>query len=146
MHTVGRPVHPKEPIPRKDLLCFRKLYGEGSLEEIKTVTGWGIDTRRFLVYLTDDKEQAWSHSIRDIIDKGISNYKDIESLIGRLNHCGYIIPSARHFLHPIRNILVKSNTKRNIHITDLEKTYLHLWQRFLTYANSGISINNIVYR
>ena len=29
MHIVGHPVHPNEPIPRDDLLCFRKLLGEG---------------------------------------------------------------------------------------------------------------------
>ena len=40
MHTVGRPVHKQEPIPRDDLLWFHKLYGEGKLEEVKVVTGW----------------------------------------------------------------------------------------------------------
>ena len=146
MHTVGRPVHPSEPIPRDDLLCFRKLYGEGRLEEIKVVTGWGIDTRRFLIFLPEDKEQAWSVSIQNIINKQHSTYKEIESLIGRLNHCGYIIPTARHFLHPIRNMLNHSPQRRNISVTTLEQTYLKLWQRFLNYAKGGISINNIVYR
>ena len=39
MHIIGRPVHPNEPIPRDDLLFFRKLYGESQMAEIKTVTG-----------------------------------------------------------------------------------------------------------
>ena len=126
MHTVGRPIHSLEPIPRDDLLCFRKLYGEGKLEEVKVVTGWGIDTRRFIVYLTPDKQAAWATSIQNIIDKGITNYKEIESLIGRLNHCGYIIPTARHFLHPIRGMLLHS-PKNKITISTLEQTYLKLW-------------------
>ena len=145
MHTVGRPVHKDEPITRDDMLCFRKLYGEGQLDEIKIVTGWGIDSRRFLVFLTDDKEAAWSSSISNIIEKGFSNFNEIESLVGRLNHCGYIIPLARHFLHPIRNLLYRS-PKRHIILHQHEVTYLKLWQRFLTYAKAGISINNVVYR
>ena len=31
MHIIGRPVHPNEPIPWDNLLCFRKLSGEGQL-------------------------------------------------------------------------------------------------------------------
>ena len=69
MHIIGCPVHPNEPIPRDNLLCFRKLYGESQLAEIKTVTGWGIDTRRFLVFLTENKQSAWSASIQNIINQ-----------------------------------------------------------------------------
>ena len=35
MHIIGRPVHPNEPIPRDDILCFLKLYGESQMAEIK---------------------------------------------------------------------------------------------------------------
>ena len=90
MHTVGRPVHPNEPIPWDDLLCFRKISGESQRTEIKIVTGWGIDTRRFLVFLTKDKQKSWSTSIQAIISRGSSTYDEIETLVGRLNHCGYI--------------------------------------------------------
>ena len=55
MHTLGRPVHPNEPISWEDLICFCKLFCEGQLAEIKTVTDWGIDTCWFLVFLTNDK-------------------------------------------------------------------------------------------
>ena len=39
MHIIGCPVHPNKPIPRDDLLCFRKLYGESQKAEIKAGTG-----------------------------------------------------------------------------------------------------------
>ena len=58
MHTVGHPVHNDKTIPRNNLIYFRKLYGEGKLEEIKIVTGWGIYTHRFIVFMTDDKQLA----------------------------------------------------------------------------------------
>ena len=28
MLTIGRPVHPNNPLPQDDLLCLRKLFGE----------------------------------------------------------------------------------------------------------------------
>ena len=112
MHTVGHPVRPNKPIPPDDLLCFRNIFGEGQPAEIKTVTGWGIDNRRFLVFLTKDKQSAWSASIQTIINRGSSTYNEIETLVGGLNHCGYIIPLARHFLHPIRGIMRRSAKKQ----------------------------------
>ena len=75
------------------------------MAEIKTVTGWGINTRRFLVFLTEGKQSAWLASIQTILNKGSSIYNEIDTLADRLNHCEYIIPLARHFLDPIRGIM-----------------------------------------
>ena len=83
IHTVARPVHAFEPIQREDLLCYRKLIGKGQMSEIKTVTGWTIDTRCFIVSLAIDKVAAWSNLIRDIISQGTTIYKEIDSLIGQ---------------------------------------------------------------
>ena len=125
MHIVGRPVHPNEPITCDDLIYFRKLYGISQMAKIKTVTGWGIDTRRFLVFPNKDKQSAWSASIQTIINRGSSTYNEIETLVGRLNHCGYIIPLARHFLHPIRGIM-RILAKKQIKISSKEIRYLHI--------------------
>ena len=74
MHIIGCPVHSNEPIPRDDLLCFHKLYCKSKMAEIKTVTGWGINTRRFLVFLSKEKQSDWSTSIQSIINRGSSTY------------------------------------------------------------------------
>ena len=144
-HIIGRPVFPNEPIPWDNLLCFRKPYGEIQTTEMKIITGWGINTRRFLVFLTEDKQSSCSTSIKTIINRGSSTYNDIETLVGHLNHCGNIIPLARHFLHLIRGIMRRS-AKKKIKISSKEIRYLHIWKRFLSYAKTGISMNNIVYR
>ena len=68
MHTLGRPVVEEEPILRDDLLSFKKLNGEGCLEEIKTETGWTINTHGLLVILTNYKTSDWSKVIRSIIN------------------------------------------------------------------------------
>ena len=145
IHITGRPVHPQEPIQRDDLLCFRKLAGEGSLSELKTVTGWAIDTRKLTVSLTDDKVTAWCRSIDTILHDNMTTKKEMETLVGQLNHCGYIIPQACHFLHPIR-ALSRRFSKTMSHLTPKEIRYLHIWKKFITYAGMGISINNIIYR
>ena len=145
MHILGRPVSNAEPVPRDELIQCQKLMGEGRMAEVKTVTGWDIDTRRFEVRLTNDKTKAWSTSIKDILKAGDTCHEDMETLEGRLNHAGYIIPLARHFLHAIRRLTQRCSNKR-VTITDRERKYLNIWLRFLTKANQGISINNIVYR
>ena len=145
MHILGRPTDKNDPISRTDLLSFSKLSGEGKMEEIKTVTGWTIDTRRFLVSLTDDKCSTWTSTIRSILASGQTNHNIMETLEGRLNHCGYIIPLALHFLHKIR-LLTRRCSKSTVNITKIERRYLHIWIRFLASANKGISINNIIYR
>ena len=69
----------------------------------------------------------------------------MDSLIGKLNHCGYIIPLARNFLHPIRSLRHRCKHCSQT-ISSRESNYLQLWQQFLRYAGSGISINNIIFR
>ena len=66
-------------------------------------------------------------------------------MVGCINHCGYIIPLTRHFLHPIRSIMRQSANKL-IKIPSKDIRYLQIWKRFMSYAKYGISINNIVYR
>ena len=146
MYILGRPLNPDEPINREDLLSFRKLAGEGQMAEIKTVTGWEIDSRRFKVKLTKDKFDVWSKSISTIISSSKTNHKSMETLEGRLNHCGYIIPLARHFLHSIRNLTYRCRNQSSVQINPKELKYLNLWLKFLHQAHTGISINNIVFR
>ena len=145
IHIVGRPVNKKEPIQRDDLLSFSKLLGEGCMAELKTVTGWTINTRLFRVILPDDKFANWTKDINDLISSKIAKHSDVETIEGRLNHVGYIIPTARHFLHPIRS-LTRRCANKACKITTIESNYLKLWTKFLKDANEGISINNLVYR
>ena len=112
------------------------------------VTGWEIYTRKFQVALTTDKFEAWTKSINDILESREAHHKDIDTLIGRLNHAGFIIPHARHFLHVIRNLHSRCllNKKEKTKLTATENDYLKIWINFLQYAHNGISINNIIYR
>ena len=146
IHIVGRPVAKTEPIKRQDLLSLPKLEAEGRLEEIKNVLGWDIDTRRFTISLPIRKYDAWKTSIISIISTKITTFRDLDTLIGRLNHISVILPQILHFMGRLR-ILSQSATKRRkvklkpVHIDDLE-----LCLQFLHIVKKGVNLNLITFR
>ena len=75
-----------------------KLESEALLEETKTILGWLIDFRRLLIILPDNKFTAWTKAIQDMINKGSTTAKILETNIGRLVHLGMAIPSIHHFM------------------------------------------------
>ena len=96
--------------------------------------------------LPPTKFLAWTTEIHRLQTQGCANYKELDTLIGRLNHLGQIIPFARHFLHRLRRLKDTPWSRRskqfsNSHIQDLQ-----LWSHFLSVAAKGISINLLTYR
>ena len=146
IHIFCRPLSHNEPIPRDNVVAAAKLTAEGRLEEVKTLLGWVFDTRRLLISLPVDKLNCWTSDILDIIIASEATYKQLDTIIGRLNHVGYIIPTARHFLSRIRNLKSKARFERTTHIPQLVKADLYLWLDFLKQANKGISMNLLTYR
>ena len=73
IHCVFRPKDEDEPISRDDILCLRKLLGEGALSEIKLILGWIIDSRLFKVFLSEDKERHWQKDIDELIADSKNN-------------------------------------------------------------------------
>jgi hypothetical protein len=71
---------------------------EATPAEQQTILGWIIDTLRLLIVLPDNKFKAWSASIGELLQKDAITHKEMETIIGHLNHAGFIIPMARHFL------------------------------------------------
>ena len=52
----------QEPSIRKNTIAiinFVKHKAEGKLEERKVILGWLVDTRRFRIYLTEEKARDW---------------------------------------------------------------------------------------
>ena len=146
MHTFGRPLSPNEPIPRSALPSLNKLLAEGRIEEVKMLLGWLYDTRRLLISLPDDKYINWSNDIATMRKEKQTSYSDLDTLIGRLNHVGYVIPSARHFLSRIRQLKTKARFRRQVSIPALVLADLDLWIDFLQTAHNGISMNLLTYR
>ena len=129
-----------------NVVAAAKLTAEGGLEEVKALLGWVFDTRRLLVSLPVNKLNCWTNEIFDIIVASEATYKQLDTIVGQLNHVGDIIPTARHFLSRIRNLKTKAHFKRTINVLQLVKADLELWLEFIKQANKGMSINFLMHR
>ena len=128
------------------IIAFNKLIAEGAIEGQKIILGWLYDTRRLLISLPLDKWSNWSKDLLDLIKNKQTSFHDLDTLIGCLNHVGYIIPTARHFLSRICNLKYKAKFKRQVIIPGLVIKDLILWLSFLESAKNGISMNILSYR
>ena len=145
-HLVFRPVADDEPIPRPDPQSLRKLKAEGQLRETLIFLGWEFQTRALLIALPEDKARAWTRQIIHTLTKVSITWDDAKTLVGRLNHIGYIIPSARHFLNRIRKLERIADAHGRAMVTPGAREDLLLWIKFLRRARKGISINSIIFR
>jgi hypothetical protein len=151
VHVMSRPhAGDKEPVPRKPLLSPDKLEAEGRSSEIQIVLGWEIRTRDLKVALPYDKHLAWREDLLSVIKESQASRKELESLIGRLNHASLLIPLSRHFLNEIRKkcerLQTGGSTKQTMRLNGQEIEDLKLWVEFLDLARKGISINILTVR
>ena len=124
--------------------------------EVQMVLGWLITTRRMLLCLPLDKYMVYLKDIELIISRqGLINLKQLESLIGKLQHSSYVIPLANHFLASLRRRVSKvkkdSNNSflakfRRFRLSREELADLELWKDFLRQAHEGISLNGLTLR
>ncbi|KAL9180713.1 hypothetical protein ACHAXT_011166 [Thalassiosira profunda] len=145
-HLVFRPVADDEPIQRPDPQSLRKLKAEGQLRETLIFLGWEFQTRPLLIALPNDKARAWTRQIIRTLTMVSITWDDAKTLVGRLNHVGYVIPSARHFLNRIRRLERIADAHGRAMITEGARDDLLLWVKFLRRARRGISINSIIFR
>jgi hypothetical protein len=104
--------------------------------------------------LPKHKHIAWSRQIQAAIKARATSFKELDTIIGRLNHAACIIPMARHFLSRIRACLRSKNKWcRSIPLTEDAILDLALWLKLLSAAEAGLSMNllsfrapNIIYR
>ena len=152
VHVMSRPHagNESEPVPRKPLLSPDKLEAEGRSAERQIVLGWEIRTRDLKVALPYDKHLAWREDLVAMIRKGKASRKELESMIGRLNHASFVIPLSRHFLNEIRRKCERvpnhHKARQTVRLNEHEISDLRLWVEFLDQARKGISINILTVR
>jgi hypothetical protein len=83
----------------------------------KIVLGWLIDTRRLTIELPVEKHWAWVGTIIDLIGQDLVSHKELEQLIGHLNHASFTIPMARHFLSHLHTAQYVASRKRHVCLT-----------------------------
>ena len=145
IHCVMRPFDTNEPTHRDDNLAEHQLRAEGAPTESQTVLGWNVCTRTFTIALPQEKVNGWSREIADLLQQPKVRAKEIESLIGRLNYAGFVIPHARYFINRIRYLHQRCVKYGPQPVNPSVKQDMLLWKEFLKYAGNGISINLLTY-
>ena len=146
IHSVFRPTDPSDPLPRADAISERKLKGEGTPDEVKTILGWDIDTRLFRIHLPKLKAKEWRDEIKQITKLKTIPTKRLESTIGRLNHAGHIVPQGRYFLNRLRYLLENGKKFGPQPTNRAQLEDLELWDKLLQNVSTrGIDINNITF-
>jgi hypothetical protein len=152
IHILFRPADKNEKILREDCLSLGKLAEEGFLSETPTILGWVINTRLLTISLPGKKFKYWDQDLVKVIKTKKVSFKDLEKILGRLNHAAMACPLMRYFLSRMRKVLL---LWQNSNYTKKVKNYLSsqviedfkLWQRvFLPKIYRGISLNLISYR
>jgi hypothetical protein len=148
IHITTRPhAGEREPVPRRSLVQAEKMIAEGTPAESQIVLGWILNTHFLLIKLPGDKFVAWSSDIASVLETGSATFGDLESLLGRLNHAGYVIPMARHFLNRLRlRIERRLHKRQRLTLNSEELADLRLWLHFLASAHRGISFNQMTIR
>ena len=148
LHIIFRPLHPhREPLPRPDAASIRKLLAEGGLEERITFLGWLINTRLLAIALIPNKAAAWRAEVENMIaGRKAVKLRDIQRLLGRLNHVCFIIPDAKHFMNNLRKMEYLAEFRKKVKLSHTTVEDLKLWLIFLESACRGISINRVVFR
>ena len=77
------------------MISLKKWIAEGQEEELKTILGWMIDTRQFLVSLPQDKYDKYLLQVQEILRLGKVGDANLQCLIGRLERTEYAVPNAK---------------------------------------------------
>jgi hypothetical protein len=152
IHVLFQPVDKREPIKRDDCLSLGKLQEEGFLSENPIVLGWEINTRSLTIKLPSKKFKNWHQDLSKVLQTKKISFKELEKMLGGLNHAATACPLMRYFLNWVRGVLlnwqassVVKTTQRYLSSQVLED--LKLWHHsFLLKIRSGMSLNLISYR
>ena len=114
------------------MISKKKLQAEGGLEESKTILGWSIDFHNLIISLTIEKHVDWSNQLSLIMEKKVCTLKELNNLVGYLNHACNTIPLGNHFLNRLRaKIDNKRNRKSFVKLESRHLEDLSMWEQIL---------------
>ena len=102
IHLVGWPIASDESLKCDDILSVSKFLTEAMPAEWKMILGWIVDTRHLQIELPAKKHTTWTAAIHSLLTADQATFKELEKLLGCLNHASFVIPLARHFLGQLR--------------------------------------------
>ena len=148
LHLAGRPVASAEPLDRQPLLAVSKAQGEGQMSEKKVAFGWLYNTRTLEISLPADKYIAWNRDLLEISEKATVETSLLDTTVGRLNHIGFILRAARHFMSRLRSLvrLGKLRNHKKLKLSEAQVADIKLFQSILTKCNQGLNLNLVSFR
>ena len=146
LHTMGRPVDPRDPIKRLNLVSMSNLTAKATLEEEKILLGWKLNTFNLSVSLPFDEFYAWTENINSILKANKSTFTELEMLIRRLGHVTLIIPYSKHFVSRLCSLMYQAKHKQTVKLPNEVIEDLKFHQNILALAHKGISMNLLTYR
>ena len=124
----------------------KKLLAEAGPDEMKVILGWLFNFRKLTVYLPENKHVAWTRTIKDVLAANKTSYTELDTIIGRMVHVGFIISQIYHFMSRLRDLMWRSRNRRSIKLTTSTRKDLELMLFFLEDAKEGIDMNLLVFR
>ena len=82
-----------------------KLVGEGQPAQQQTCLCWDINTQYMRISLPEEKKTDWKNDKKEALASTKIKTDTLESLIGKLNHAAYVIPTERYLLNWLRHLL-----------------------------------------
>ena len=98
------------------------------------------------MYLPENKYVAWTRNIKDVLVAGKTSHSELDILIGRMVHVGFVISRIYYFMSRLRDLMWRSRNRRTLKLTNPTKKDLELMLFFLGKAKEGIDINLLVFR
>jgi hypothetical protein len=99
---------------------LRKIKKVGNLSEEPIILGWVLNTGLLTIELLKKKSKYWLGDLKSIMVAKKISYKDLETLVGRLNHAAAACPLYRYFLNRLKNLQMSWNQRkrrRNVNAT-----------------------------
>ena len=96
--------------------------------------------------LPTDKDRNWIARIQSILTNDRAHSDEMETVVGRNNHLGYILPASRYFLNRLRWMQKRCEKFGPQKLRISEREELNFWISFIQNSSSkGVSVNNITY-
>ena len=106
-HIFSRPVASDEPILRPTPLSAPKCKAEGRMEEQNRFLGCDFYFNQHNINLIDDKAEKYIGDLENMKLTKKTSEKVMESVVGKINVIGFVLPATRHFTARFRKRIIK---------------------------------------
>ena len=106
--------------------------------QILSFAGIELDTTIMQARLPVEKIKKYLQQVQEVTNKKKVTLRELQSIIGALNHCCYIIPAGRAFLRRLIDLTIgATDPHHHIRLNNGSRADLRMWEEFLTQFNGS---------